>query len=70
MSLKVLVWPVGSQALKCRLTWHVIASLQPGLSSFFSGFHSDCVGVEQFLAVVLAPPTLPSYVPPSTDSSV
>ena len=63
MSLAVLVWPIGSQTHKCRLTWNIVASLQPGSSSFFSGFHSDCVGVERFLAVVLAPPTLPSMFP-------
>ena len=43
--------------------WDIVALLQPGLLSFFSGFRSDCVGVEQFLAVVLAPPTLPSMSP-------
>ena len=63
MSLAVLARSVSSQTHKCRLMWNVVASLQSGLSSFFSGFHSDCVCVEWFLAVVLMPPTLPSLSP-------
>ena len=63
MTLAVLARSVSSQTHKCRLMWNVVASLQPGLSSFFSGFHSDCVCVEWFLAVVLMPPTLPSMSP-------
>ena len=63
MSLAVLAWPVSSQTHLCRLLWNIVASLQPGLSSFFIGFHSDCVGVGWFLAVALAPPTLPSMYP-------
>ena len=59
MSLAVLARSVSSQTHKCRLMWNVVTSLQSGLSSFFSGFHSDCVCVEWFLAVVLMPPTLP-----------
>ena len=54
---------VSSQTHWCRLLWNIVASLQPGLSNFFIGFHSDCVGVEWFLAVVLALPTLPSMYP-------
>ena len=53
----------GKLSRQYRLTWNIVASLQPGLSSFFSGFHSNYVGVERFLAVVLAPPTLPSLSP-------
>ena len=63
MSLTVLVWPIGSQTHKCRLMWDIFALLQPGLLTFLSGFRHDSVGVELFLAVVLAPPTLPSMSP-------